>query len=105
MNEGNGTMREHFENELNEASQGLLLSGEERKKKLIIYIIRTSIAVVIYYLLWKYYWVRMSLWLYIPLNLMGLLTITLMPMILQRKYDKTKALIEKFPGPKSQEEE
>lgn len=104
MSEENGNMRAHFEKELKEASQGTMLSGAERKKKLIIYVIRTSIAAILYFLLWKYDWVRMSLWLYVPLNLLGLLTITLMPMMLQRKVDKTRALIDKFPGEKSEEE-
>lgn len=105
MSDNKESMQEAFENELQEASQGALMSVEERKKKLIIYVIRTTIAAILYYLLWKYYWVRMSLWLYIPLNLMGLLTITLMPMILQRKVDKTRALINKFPGGSFSEEE
>lgn len=104
MSENNVSMREHFEKELQETSQSALLSGAERKKKIIIYIVRTSIAALLYFLLWKHYWVRMSLWVYIPLNLMGLLTITLMPMILQRKVDKTRALIDKFPGEDTHEE-
>lgn len=105
MSEESGSMRDHFEKELQEASNGAILSGSERKKKLIIYLIRTTLAVVLYFLLWKHYWVRMSLWLYIPLNLLGLLTITLMPMILQRKVDKTRALMDQFPGENSDEEE
>ena len=105
MSETNDSMRTHFEKELQEATEGSILSGKERKKKLIIYMIRTSIAAVLYFLLWKHYWVRMSLWLYIPLNLMGLLTMTLMPMILQRKVDKTRALINKFPDGGHEQEE
>lgn len=104
MSKEKGTMKEHFEKELDEAAQGALLSKAERRKKLIIYVIRTSIAAILYYLLWKHYWVRMSLWLYLPLNLLGLLTITLMPMILQKKMERTRALIDNFPGESSEEE-
>ncbi len=98
-------MRDQLEKELEEATQGVLLSDEVRRKKLIIYVIRTTLAALLYYLLWKYYWVRMSLWLYIPLNLTGLLSITLMPIILQRKVDKTKAIIGNFPEESDYEEE
>lgn len=105
MSDDKSSMRAAFEKELEEASKGALLSNEVRKKKLIIYVIRTILAVILYYLFWKYYWVRMSLWLYIPLNLMGLLTITLMPLILQQKVNKTRSLIEKFPGEHHFEEE
>lgn len=98
-------MRDHFEKELQDATQGSILSREERRKKLIIYVVRTTIAALLYYLLWKHYWVRMSLWLYIPLNLMGLLTITLMPQILERKISKTRALLDQFPSDENFEEE
>lgn len=105
MSKDSGSMRAHFEKELQETSQCSVLSREECRKKLIIYVIRTSIAAVLYILLWKYHWVRMSLWLYIPLNLMGLLSITLMPMILQRKVEKTRALIDNFSSEEAEEEE
>ena len=44
-----------------------------RRKRLAKYAIRTSLAIALYFLFWKHEWVRWSLWVYAPMNLLSLI--------------------------------
>lgn len=66
---------EDLKKELEKLSQEPILSKDFRRKKFIIYLIRTLVAIVIIYFLWDYEWINWVLYLYIPLNLISLISI------------------------------
>jgi len=80
--------------ELEKVGAEEILSSEYRRKKLIIYAIRTILSIILYYFLWEYKWVRLSLWAYVPLNLLGLGVIVLGPYFLKRKMAKVQSKID-----------
>ena len=61
--------------ELQQLSKDPILSKKHRNKKLLVYLVRTLIAVTIIYFLWDYDWVKWVLYIYIPLNLISLISI------------------------------
>jgi len=92
MSENN--LREEFEKEVSQLQNEGVLSPEYRRRKLIMYAIRTTIAIILYIVLWKYQWVRWSLWAYVPLNLLGLFMIVGSGHFLNKKIEKTRQKIE-----------
>ncbi len=60
----------------------------QRRKKLIRYVIRTLIAILLYVIFWDHKWVRWTLTGYIPLNLLGLLSIVAWNHILENRLQK-----------------
>jgi putative flippase GtrA len=81
---------EDLKEELEKLSQDPILSKEFRKKKLIIYLVRTLIAIVIIYFLWDYDWIKWVLYLYIPLNLISLVSIFGWNFLLNKKLKKSQ---------------
>lgn len=67
-----------------------IFSKEYKKKKLTKYLIRTSVAIVVYFLFWDNQWMRWSLWIYAPLNLIGVMLIFLLPPYLNKKHNKLR---------------
>ena len=67
-----------------------IFSKEYKKKKLTKYLIRTSVAIVVYFLFWDNQWMRWSLWIYAPLNLIGVMLIFLLPSYLNKKHNKLR---------------
>jgi hypothetical protein len=65
-----------------------------RRKKLALWFIRNALSVGIYWYFWDYVWVRWTLVLTVPMSLLSLLTITLMPFLLQRKVQRLRSAIE-----------
>lgn len=81
---------EDLKEELEKLSQDPILSKEFRNKKFIIYLVRTLISVVIIYFLWDYEWIKWVLYLYIPLNLISLVSIFGWNFFLNKKLKKSQ---------------
>lgn len=87
---------EELSKELNEIKSDNLFSTAYRKKKLVIWTVRTLLAVVLYVVFWKHEWVRWSLFLYVPLNAFGLLSIFGTSYFLNKKMERTSRKIEEL---------
>ncbi len=87
-----------LEEELKNIESEDIFSPFYRRKKLIRYGIRTLIALIIYLVFWENDWVRWSLWVYIPLNLLGLGAIFLGPYLAQRKLEKVRHKLKEAEG-------
>ena len=96
--------KERFEDEMLQAQQETFMSPEYRRKKLMMYLIRTLIAVAIFYFLWDQSWIKWALYVYIPLNLLSLLSILLWPYIIKRKMQRTRQRIEELEALSDEEE-
>lgn len=79
-----------FEKEIGIVKDNPIFSYEYRKKKFIIYLLRTLITVGFYYFFWEYSWVKWTLLVIIPLNLLSLLSIFGWNYFLKRKIKKVK---------------
>ena len=82
--------------ELEEIKQNEIFSQGYRKKKLIRWAIRTAIAVILYVIFWEYQWVRWSLWIYAPLNIIGLAFILYLPKMLKKKQEKIEKQLDEL---------
>jgi hypothetical protein len=92
--EENETISEGFKRELEQASTNTILDPEYKKKKLVLWAIRNAFSVVFYVVFWKYSsWLRVSLYLTLPLSLLSLFAILAMPYILKRKIARAKLRI------------
>lgn len=89
-------LKKQFDNELTRAQNGIVLSREYKRKKLIMYAIRTIIAIVLFYIFWEHQWVKWMLYVYIPVNLIFLVSIFVVPSFLKRKIDETQDKIEEL---------
>ncbi|MFK7783346.1 hypothetical protein [Psychroserpens sp.] len=89
-------LKEQFENEMEKVQQDNVLSPEYRRKKLIMYVIRTVIAIVLFYVFWEHQWAKWMLYVYIPLNLIFLVSIFVMPYFLKRKIKSTQQIIDEL---------
>ncbi|NRB59778.1 MAG: hypothetical protein HRU50_07500 [Winogradskyella sp.] len=76
--------------ELQQLSKDPILSKKHRNKKLLVYLVRTLIAVTIIYFLWDYDWVKWVLYIYIPLNLISLISILGWNYFLNKRLAKTQ---------------
>jgi len=88
------SLKEQFERELENIQSKARLSPEQKKRKFIFWCIRTLIAIVLYVIFWKHQWVRWSLIIYIPLNLLSLFAIYGSNFLLQKKIERTRRKIE-----------
>lgn len=57
--------------ELEETNQYQILDHQYRKKRLTRWAIRTFLAAIIYGIFWQNPWIRWSLWIDAPMNLLG----------------------------------
>ncbi|MCR9154395.1 MAG: hypothetical protein NXI09_09825 [Bacteroidetes bacterium] len=71
-----------------------LLDPSYRRKKLIAYLVRSLIAIALYWYFWSVSWVPYTLWIYIPINLIGLIMLTILPKFLEKKMQKAQAAME-----------
>jgi hypothetical protein len=85
---------EDLKNEMEELSKNPMLSKAYRNKKLLLYAIRTIIAIIIIYFLWDYSWVKWVLYIYIPLNLISLLSILGWNIFLNKRIKKSQQCID-----------
>lgn len=85
---------EDLKNELQQLSKDPILSKKYRNKKLVFYLIRTLIAVVIIYFLWDYEWIKWVLYIYIPINLISLISIFGWNIFLNNRIKKSQRHIE-----------
>ena len=76
--------------ELEETIQYQILDHQCRKKRLTRWAIRTFLAAIIYGIFWQNPWIRWSLWIYAPMNLLGLVIIFVAPFFLKKKQEKIK---------------
>ncbi len=74
--------------ELKDIANNEIFDAGFRRKKMISWLIRTIIAIVLYIIFWDYEWVRWSLWIYVPLNLFGLVMLFIVPRYLKKKHEK-----------------
>ena len=86
-------LEDNLDQELERSNINEIFSSKYRNKKLFLYIIRTSIAIILYVYFWNYEYVRFSLWIYIPLNLIGLSILLFTPYFLKRKIERTRKLL------------
>lgn len=84
---------DEFESALHDIQTENVLSQEYRRKKTIIWAIRTLVAIALYTVFWKHEWVRWSLMIYVPLNILGLLSIFGWNRLLNKKIGKTRQKI------------
>lgn len=82
--------------ELQQLSKDPILSKKHRNKKLLVYLVRTLIAVTIIYFLWDYDWVKWVLYIYIPLNLISLISILGWNYFLNKRLAKTQKQIDEI---------
>lgn len=94
MSEQDPSLKEAFENELENIKSETVLSPAYRRKKTIIWAIRTLIAIVLFVIFWKHTWVRWFLIAYIPLNLFSLFSIYGSKALMNKKIEKTRRKIE-----------
>jgi membrane protein YdbS with pleckstrin-like domain len=83
-------MKEEFDKEMSAFEKDNVLDPAYMRKKLLVYAIRTAIAIGIIWYFWDREWMKWVLWIYVPLNLLGLATIFLTPYILKRKIQRTR---------------
>ena len=76
--------------ELEETNQYQILDHQYRRKRLTRWVIRTFLAAIIYGIFWQNPWIRWSLWIYAPMNLLGLIIIFVVPFFLKKKQEKIK---------------
>lgn len=88
------SFKKEFEAEVERIQADEIMSKDYQKKKLKLYFIRTTLSIILFVVLWKYQWVRWALWVYIPLNLLGLVAILVPPILLKRKIEKTRKKVE-----------
>ena len=82
--------------ELQQLSKDPILSKKHRNKKLLVYLVRTLIAATIIYFLWDYDWVKWVLYIYIPLNLISLISILGWNYFLNKRLAKTQKQIDEI---------
>ncbi len=96
---------EDLRKELQQLSKDPILSKKYRNKKLFSYLIRTLIAVVIIYFLWDYKWIKWVLYIYIPINLISLISIFGWNIFLNKRIEKSQLKIEEVLSTIDEEEE
>lgn len=87
-------LHNQFEEEMKRMQEGTVLSPEFRRRKIISWVIRTAIAVFLYYMLWDYKWVRWTLLIYIPINLVSILSVIGWSFLLNKKMEVTRQMME-----------
>ena len=85
---------EDLKKELQQLSEDPLLSKKYRNRKLLFYAIRTLIAVVIFYIFWDYEHIFWLLLIYIPINLISLISILGWNVFLNKRIAKTQAKLD-----------
>ncbi len=93
-----GTLPEEMRAELAQIeSEFSPMTPGQRRGKLIRWTIRQMLTVILYYFLWDAYpWVPKSLWVVVPLALLSLVTILASDWLIQRKFRKARAGIDKM---------
>ena len=76
--------------ELEETNQYQILDHQCRKKRLTRWAIRTFLAAIIYGIFWQNPWIRWSLWIYAPMNLLGLVIIFVAPFFFKKETGENK---------------
>lgn len=89
-------LKADFKNELKKLEEEQLLDPAQKRKKILLWAIRTFLAVLLYVWFWHIGWVRWSLVLYIPLNLLGLFVIIGSKYMLKRKIKNVEKRIDKL---------
>ncbi|MEM9022397.1 MAG: hypothetical protein AAGB22_01555 [Bacteroidota bacterium] len=87
------SLKEQFEQELEQVRQDTLLSPAYRRKKFMLWLIRNTFTVVLCWYFWEYTWVRWTLVVYVPLSLFSLLSIFGWNVLINRKIRKTERKI------------
>ena len=89
-------LTKELENELEKVFKENLLSKEQIRSKLSRWLFRNVLTYVFIYYFWDYYWVKISLFLLIPLSLFSLLMIVGSNYLLLRKLKSAQKSIDKL---------
>ncbi|CAM3465206.1 hypothetical protein FLLO111716_12335 [Flavobacterium longum] len=92
--ENQPTLREQFDDELASASSHPVLRPGYQKRKLLMWFVRVVILALMYAIFWEHRWVPKTLYVVVPLNVLSLLAIMVIPYMIKRKIEKTKAHLE-----------
>jgi hypothetical protein len=82
-------IREYYKR-LEHIRSNSILSPVYRRKKILLWVLRTLIVSVIYILLWKYSWIRWTLWITVPICVLNIVSIFTWKYLLQQKINKNK---------------
>jgi hypothetical protein len=93
MSNNNETVNE-LQRELDNISEGALLSPEIIRKKLIMWVIRNAISVFLIWYFWDHWFMKYALWIIIPLSLFSLISIVGFNYFVKRKLAKTQKSVD-----------
>lgn len=94
QNEDKTDLKADFKKEMEKLQQDQIMDPKFRRKKLILWFIRTVLAVILFVWFWETSWVRWILWIYVPLNLLGLFAILGGGYFLKKKVEKVNQKID-----------
>jgi len=86
-------MNEELEDELTKFEQEHLVSEKEIRGKLIRWVVRNLITVLLYVYFWHIPWVKYTLFVTVPLAIIGLVMIFGYNRMIERRVEKTRAKI------------
>jgi len=86
-------MNQELEEELNKFEQEHFVSKTEIRGKLVRWVVRNLITVLLYVYFWHIPWVKYTLFLTIPLAILGLVMIFGYNRMIERRVEKTRAKI------------
>lgn len=84
-----GVIREYYK-KLEHIRTNSILSPAYRRKKILQWFLRTAALTVLYILLWKYSWIKWTLWITIPVCILNIVSIFTWKYLLQQKINKNQ---------------
>ncbi|MBL7787872.1 MAG: hypothetical protein JNM36_18335 [Chitinophagales bacterium] len=85
-----------LQREPEQIKQTSVLSPAYQRRKLTYWLVRNTLLAGVYYYFWDYYWMRMTLWITVPLAIGSLGLILLVPYFLRRKTQKVQETIDQI---------
>ena len=84
-----GVIREYYKR-LEHIRSNSILSPVYRRKKILLWFLRTAALAILYVLLWKYTWIKWTLWITVPLCVLNIVSIYTWKYLLQQKINKNQ---------------
>ncbi len=84
-----GVIREYYK-KLEHIRNNSILSPVYRRKKILLWLVRTAALAILYVLLWRYSWIKWTLWITIPVCILNITSIFTWKYLLQRKINKNQ---------------
>jgi hypothetical protein len=82
-------IREYYK-KLEHIRNNSILSPVYRRKKILQWFLRTAVLTVLYILLWKYSWIKWTLWITVPICVLNIVSIFTWKYLLQQKINKNQ---------------